>query len=155
MRIYIRGYLSGVPKDEFEQALSESPNVEFGGEFKNPDDLPDMYARVHFTWALDLFEDGANSTWLLSNRIYEGGLFGSLALAAEGSAVASKVASLDLGWIVAPDYADQICSLLDRLTPDEYRRRRAQVLTLPQSEFVDLQDTGRLIQTIAEIGGSS
>ena len=155
VQIYVRGYLSSIPQGEFEQVLADNPNIEFGGEFKNPDDLPGMYAKVHFTWALDLFEDGANSTWLLSNRIYEGGLFGSLALAAEGSAVASKVASLDLGWIVAPDYADQISALLDRLTPDEYRRRRAEVLTLPQSEFVDLQDTGRLIQTIAEIGGSS
>ena len=155
LRIYVRGYLSGVPQDEFEQALAENPNIEFGGEFKNPDDLPDMYARVHFTWALDLFEDGKNSTWLLSNRIYEGGLFGSLALAAEGTAVASKVASLDLGWIVEPDYADQISALLERLTPDEYRRQRAAVLALPQSEFVDLEDTGRLIQTIAAMSGSN
>ena len=69
--------------------------------------------------------------------------------------MASKVASLDLGWIVEPDYADQISALLERLTPDEYRRQRAAVLALPQSEFVDLQDTGRLIQTIAAMSGSN
>jgi succinoglycan biosynthesis protein ExoL len=35
-----------------------------------------LYGDVHFAWAIDWFEAGANSAWLLPNRIYEGGRHG-------------------------------------------------------------------------------
>ena len=32
-------------------------------------DLPRIYAEAHFVWAIDYFEAGGNSDWLLPNRL--------------------------------------------------------------------------------------
>ena len=37
-----------------------------------------IYREVHFSWAIDFFEQGQNSEWLLPNRLYEGCRFGAV-----------------------------------------------------------------------------
>ncbi len=38
------------------------------------DDLAKIYGEVDFAWAIDFFEEGQNSEWLLPNRLYEKGV---------------------------------------------------------------------------------
>ena len=54
---------------------------QFGGPYRNPEDLPELYGDVHFCWTLDYYEEGQNSAWLLPNRVYEGTLYGAVPIA--------------------------------------------------------------------------
>src|SRR3546814_8999676 len=74
----------------------------YGGEYRNPDDLPEIYGRVHLTWAFDFLDEGSNSDWLLPNRLYEGGYFGSVALASSHTETGKKVRELGLGYTFEP-----------------------------------------------------
>src|SRR3546814_11201269 len=74
----------------------------YGGEYRNPDDLPEIYGRVHLTWAFDFLDEGSNSDWLLPNRLYEGGYFGSVALVSSHTETGKKVRELGLGYTFEP-----------------------------------------------------
>ena len=49
------------------------------------EDLAAIYGEVHFTWAIDFFEEGLNSSWLLPNRLYEGCRFGAVPIAMQAA----------------------------------------------------------------------
>jgi succinoglycan biosynthesis protein ExoL len=153
VQIYIRGYPAGVSRGDLDEVTRTHPNVVYEGEFKNPDDLPAIYARVHFTWAIDFFEAGFNSTWLLPNRLYEGALYGSLALAADGTQTAEKVRLLGLGWTFPPALREEIGAFLRNVSVEQYEAARRRVLALPLSEFVDMDDSRHLAEEMTVLAG--
>lgn len=150
VEIYIRGYVAGVSPSTFEAALRR-PNVVFDGPFRNPEDLADIYGRVHFAWAVDLFDGGLNSDWLLSNRLYEGGLYGVPALGAAGTEVARKVAELGLGWSFPAPYDENVAAFLEALHPDVWAAKAHHILGLPETAFVDVTDTRALVEAVREL----
>ncbi|MDB5439729.1 MAG: glycosyl transferase family 1, partial [Caulobacteraceae bacterium] len=75
VEVIIRGRPAYSEFDDFEATVSNARWVRFEGPYV-PDDLASHYAEVHFVWAIDYFEVGLNSSWLLPNRLYEGSWFG-------------------------------------------------------------------------------
>src|SRR5262249_14019083 len=78
VEVIIRGRPTEVAFQSLDQLIAECPHVCFAGPYNYPADLPAIYADVHFSWAIDYYEHGQNSTWLLPNRIYEGSLYGTV-----------------------------------------------------------------------------
>jgi succinoglycan biosynthesis protein ExoL len=68
---------------DFDAQVAAAPGVTFHGAY-DPSELPTIYAGVHFVWAIDYFEEGLNSDWLLPCRLYEGQLYGAVAIALRG-----------------------------------------------------------------------
>lgn len=60
---------------DFDDQIAANPKLTFLGPYV-AQDLPRIYGDVHFAWAVDYFDAGANSDWLLPNRYYEAGAFG-------------------------------------------------------------------------------
>lgn len=60
---------------DFDAQIAANPKLTFLGPYV-AQDLPRIYGDVHFAWAVDFFDEGANSDWLLPNRYYEAGAFG-------------------------------------------------------------------------------
>jgi succinoglycan biosynthesis protein ExoL len=149
-RVHIR--VRGVPSEEdvpmqaLAQAADARTNVAYEGGYDSRRDLPGMYAGVHFAWCVDYQEAGANSDWLLPNRIYEGGLFGALALARKDTATARKVERENLGWAFAEPLDRQICDFLAALDVETYARARRTLEDADRSLFVDDTDTGELLE---------
>ena len=73
--VVLRGRPARVEFDDFDGFVQAEPHMRFEGAYRNPGDLPSIYGEVHFSWAIDFFEEGMNSNWLLPNRLYEGGRF--------------------------------------------------------------------------------
>jgi hypothetical protein len=134
-----------VPTHALETACASRSNLTYEGGYDGRRDLPDMYAGVHFAWCIDYLDAGANSDWLLPNRIYEGGLFGSLALARRNTATASKVERDGLGWAFAEPLEQAICDFLGNLQIEAYERARRAVEDASRSQFVDETDTRDLL----------
>jgi len=84
VEVVIRGRPSGATFPDFEAAIANRPHIRYAGPYRNPDDLPDIYGDVHFNWAVDYYESGQNSSWLLPNRIYEGSFHGTIPIALKG-----------------------------------------------------------------------
>ena len=78
VEVEIRGRpsLSVIP--DFAAQVAGVPGLSFLGPYDRRRDLAAMYRGVHFAWAIDYYEAGANSDWLLPNRLYEGSLHGAV-----------------------------------------------------------------------------
>jgi succinoglycan biosynthesis protein ExoL len=139
--IYLRGVPTETGPAPFQAAAARYPNIIYGGEYSNPDDLAAIYGRVHFTWAFDYLDAGTNSTWLLPNRLYEGGYFGAVALADRDTQTGEKVREMGLGHSFAAPLVENLVAFLRNYSPDDYFTDRARILALPPEEFCDLTDS--------------
>lgn len=79
--------IAGIPShnefEDFERDVRDTPGLRYVGPYGR-DDLPRLYGSVHFAWCIDYFEEGANSEWLLPNRLYESLAFGAVPIALAG-----------------------------------------------------------------------
>ncbi|MGU3537468.1 glucosyl transferase [Methylobacterium sp. A54F] len=150
VRIDLRGHLSETDVDPklFREVVASRPNMHFLGPYRSPEDLAGIYAPVHFSWSVDYHDGGPNSDWLLPNRIYEGGLFGALALARAGTATGRHVEAHGLGWALPEPIDGPAIALLAGLDRQDFARRQAAVAALGTEHFIDHDDVARLIDTV-------
>ncbi|NRA16445.1 MAG: hypothetical protein HRU04_13185 [Oceanospirillaceae bacterium] len=97
IKIKLRGRPAYTEFRDFDSQVNNSPHMSFLGEYQYPDDLSELYSTVDFTWAIDFFEEGGNSEWLLPNRIYEGGAFNTVPLYIISTQIAKKLKALSVG----------------------------------------------------------
>jgi succinoglycan biosynthesis protein ExoL len=129
--------IAGRPSDrefpDFERQVAHTPGFEFLGEYESPD-LERLYRGVHFSWAIDYFEAGANSEWLLPNRLYEGGRHGAVPIALGSAETGRWLAARNLG-VVVRDPALELRQFFEHLDADAYRALEARTLEAPRSWF--------------------
>ena len=131
-----------------------SPGVRFLGAY-GPDDLERLYGQVHFTWAIDYFEEGQNSAWLLPNRLYEGGLHGTPAIALRAVQTGRWLADHGAGLLLDDPEAD-LPRLFGELTPARYAELRAAALAVPIEDLrTSSEDCRRLVARLGELGGAA
>jgi succinoglycan biosynthesis protein ExoL len=143
VRVYIRGRLSreDISEADLAAVLEARPNLVFEGAYRSPEDLGAIYGQVHFSWSMDYTDAGSNSDWLLPNRLYEGGFFGTVALARAGTATGRLVTERGLGMTFDEPVAETVAAFLDSLTPDAYAALRQRIVDAPRDLFVDEADT--------------
>ena len=157
VQIHLRGWVSptDIPRDAFEDAVGTRSNLTYFGPYLNPADLAEIYNQVHFSWCIDYLDAGANSDWLLPNRVYEGGLFGIVALARSETATGRFVATAGLGKNFGEPLTSSIVNYLEGLGPETYERTRRVVMQTPSSVFVDEDDTFKLLVLMSAVGSGS
>lgn len=145
------GYPLALGEKGLWDAIAGRPNIRHGGEYRNPADLARIYGEVDLYWGLDFHEKGANSLWLLPNRLYEGGMCGVVAVAAEGTQTGRRVAEDGLGFVIEAPYDEALAGLLAGLTPERYEEVRRNVLSKPIQHFVETDDSQRLCSRILDL----
>lgn len=152
--VHLRGQASetDVPHRKLEELAASHPNILFEGAYANPHDLADIYGKVHFAWAIDYIAAQSNSKWSLLNRFYEGGLFGAVALAREGTATGGLVTQTGFGWVLPEPVDNSLIELLRGLKPADYARVRRAQTEAPRSMFIDETDTRDLIRALETRG---
>ena len=85
---------------DFHASVEAEPFLSFEGGYRNPEDIEAIYRDVHFSWAIDFFEDDLNSKWLLPNRLYEGCRFGAVPIAMDGTETARFLRSRGIGIVL-------------------------------------------------------
>jgi succinoglycan biosynthesis protein ExoL len=113
----------------FHDALAGNANAAYRGAYK-PEDLPGIYSRAHFSWAVDYYEAGGNSDWLLPNRLYESLGFACVPVAAAGVETARWLTSHGVGVVLAAPLEQTLAAFLSKLTPAGYEALRAAALQL-------------------------
>jgi len=126
------------------------PNFQYLGPYQSPRDLAEIYGEIHFTWAIDFLDAGSNSDWLLPNRLYEGGLFHSIAIAREGTATGDKVAREGLGVALREPIDESLVSWLLEMDAGRYADLAERARAAPRSLFVDESDTAELLTRLVE-----
>ncbi len=135
---------------DFHGTTAQSPHLAYGGTFHYPTDLPALYSGVHFVWAIDFFEEGLNSQWLLPNRLYEGCLNGAIPIALAGTETAAFIERLGIG-VVVPDISHAtLVALFEAMTPERIAQLATAVASQDQTLFrCDATECVALVERLA------
>ena len=152
--IEIRGAPSeeDLPVELIRSVVAQRSNMAYGGAYTSPDDLAYIYNSVHFSWCVDFLDEGANSDWLLPNRIYEGGLYAVPAIARAGTATARKVEEDGLGVSLKDPLEEVATKYFRRLKTKEFASLRDKIKAMPASKFIDRNDTTMLLEDLLDPG---
>jgi succinoglycan biosynthesis protein ExoL len=141
---------------DFDGFVAAEPHIRFAGPYRNPDELAAIYGAVHFCWAIDFFEEGLNSAWLLPNRLYEGCRHGAVPIAVKGTETARFLAERQLGVLLDDASADGLEAALGAVSPEKYAALRRQVAAHDRSEWVaGIADCRALVERLRTAAGSS
>ena len=138
VEVEIRGLPARDVVPEFDAVVAATEGLSFGGAYDRAIDLPALYGRVHFTWAIDFYEDGLNSDWLLPNRLYEGSVFGSVPLALRQVETGRWLARHGCGLLLDPPLEQNLPALFAGMTTPAFEDARQRVVRL---------DPGLLVET--------
>ncbi|KFL31363.1 hypothetical protein JP75_10830 [Devosia riboflavina] len=154
LKVTLRGRPALTEFEDFHETIEAAPHVNFGGAYRYPDDLPAIYSDVHLVWAIDFFEEGQNSAWLLPNRIYEGCLNGVVPIALAGTETAAFIERHGIG-VVIPDIEQQtLQSLFAGMTPERLRELAEAVATVGKRAFrCEAEECVALVSRLAAVAG--
>jgi succinoglycan biosynthesis protein ExoL len=152
VEVIIRGRPAYSEFDDFEATVSSAPWIRFEGPYV-PADLADHYAEVHFVWAIDYFEVGLNSSWLLPNRLYEGSWFGSVPLAEKHVETGVWLARHKAG-VLMDSPAEETPEFFRALTAEKYSQLRNEIRSIPDGDLrIERAEcdalTGRIAGTVS------
>jgi succinoglycan biosynthesis protein ExoL len=156
VEVVVRGRPTPAVFPDFDAEVAGAPHLGWGGPYRSPEDLADLYGDVHFTWGFDFYEAGLNSTWLLPNRLYEGGLYGAVPLAQASVETGRRLAARGLGVLLEEPLAPQLERFFRTLTAERWATLRAAVLRTPRSAWACSPDECRaVVDTIRSLGRRS
>jgi succinoglycan biosynthesis protein ExoL len=152
LRITMHGNVHHHVVPDFETRISAHPNISYHGPYPYPQGLAAVYAGCDMVWAQDLWQAGANSDWLLPNRIYEASVFGCLSIAVSTTETGRKVARDRLGFTVPAATPEALIALIEALDPTAVEALRADLLARDPSQFIYARDDIR--RMVADATGS-
>jgi succinoglycan biosynthesis protein ExoL len=113
---------------DFHAFVEAEPWLSFRGPYRNPEDMAAIYGDVHFSWAIDFFEEGQNSEWLLPNRLYEGCRFGAVPISMGNTETGRFLNRQDIGILLSEATPEVLETAIGRMEQDRFSRLKARVL---------------------------
>ncbi len=132
VELVLAGYPNMAENERFLDEVAETSSTSFLGRYDYPDELSSLYGQVHFNWCVDRSAVGGNSSWLLPNRLYEGGLFGVPALAERGTEAGRWVDAHGSGLVLSAERTlDDLTGLISSMTTEQWLLLREAVREVP------------------------
>lgn len=135
VEVILRGRPSLNEFADFEGFVKNEPFIRFCGPYRNPEDLRAIYEDVDFSWAIDFFEAGQNSNWLLPNRLYESCLHGAVPIAMAGTQTASFLQQKNFGMILGEATPVALMTMFGQLDRAGYAEAQARIVQEPKSSW--------------------
>lgn len=152
VEVILRGRPAYSELPNFDNFIKAEPFIRFLGPYRNPEDLPEIYRQVHFVWAIDFFEEGLNSKWLLPNRLYEGCFHGCLPIAVEGTETARFMKRFQLGFLLKEGTVRAVEELIAGMDAERFETARTRFAEISPSTWCHtLQDCEAIIRSLQEI----
>lgn len=138
LEIHLHGQPARTEIPVFEPLIDARANMTYHGRYRSPEDLADIYAGLDVVWAGDFMEAGYNSVWLLPNRIYEGGYYGTPSIAPSGTETAAWLERHGCGLFVDEPLERTLGERVGQLIEDRapIAERAAALSRLPDVTFI-------------------
>jgi len=143
VRVVLRGRPALDELPDFHEVVAANPDLEFGGPYRYPDDLAEIYAAVDLAWLVDRYDEGQNSDWLLPNRLYESGLNGVPPIGLGGTQVAARMRELGIGLVLDAPSVAATRALFDAVTLEDLDRLRVAQAAVPAETWAADASDGR------------
>lgn len=140
VELSLRGIPARAAVSDFEARVGGRDNVTFGGRYAWPQDLAEIYRDVDLVWAGDFHDAGANSTWLLPNRLYEGGYYAAPALAPADCETGRWIEARGFGFTLPEPLEETLPAFVRGFDRTRLAEPRAKLLGAPDSVFLQPKD---------------
>ncbi len=152
IQVILRGRPAYDQMPDFDDIISKTDHLEFKGPYQYPDDLERIYSEIDFTWAIDKFEKGLNSSWLLPNRLYEGCLYGSIPIAEKHVQTGQYLQKKNIGVLLEEPLLNSAQTFFDHLDEEHARHLKEAVNTTQQTEWMtDIEECKDVVQWITHL----
>lgn len=152
VEIVLRGRPAYSEFDDFDRFVADEPFMQFHGAYANPEDLQKIYDEVHFSWAIDFYEAGQNSNWLLPNRLYEGCRYGSVPIAMQGTETSLFLQERGIGFSLGEPTVEALATLFDAMDTDRYERACENITAQERATWVfDQNDCRTLMERLGRL----
>lgn len=137
---------------DFHGFVDAEPYLSFEGEYRNPEDIARIYGDVHFAWAIDFFEEGQNSKWLLPNRLYEGCRFAAVPITMAGTETSKLARERGVGLELRDASVVAMTEALDAVDATSYGAMKQRLLAGgPATWSYGLADCRALVGKLAAL----
>lgn len=156
VKVIIRGRPAIDQIPEFHEFVASTPGLSFQGPYKNPDELSSIYNSIHFNWVIDRYEEGLNSSWLLPNRLYEGGYYGVVPIAEKNVETGHYYQQLNIGLLLEKLDSEFIANTLMNLSHSAYIDLSESAQAVPKTQwYYDINDCKELVNYISNLAPST
>jgi succinoglycan biosynthesis protein ExoL len=150
VEVVIRGRPSDASFSDFDKVIGNDPTLQFAGPYRSPADLPNIYGDVHFSWAIDYYESGQNSAWLLPNRIYEGSLYGAVPIALADVETGRWLTERKVGVVLGEPLEQQLRTFFQQLDSGAFSVLAGRMDALPRGDLLaSRSDCRALVEALA------
>lgn len=150
--VILRGRPARSEFDDFDGLVAREPFIRFEGPYRNPEDLAAIYGDVDLAWAIDFFEEGLNSAWLLPNRLYEACRHGALPIVLGGTETARLAGQRGIGIALRDARLETLVTRFSAFDDDSYRALHAALARLgPKPWIHDRADCAAFVQRLAAL----
>jgi succinoglycan biosynthesis protein ExoL len=150
--IVLRGRPALSEFPDFHGFVEAEPWLSFRGPYRNPEDMASIYQDVHFSWAIDFFEAGQNSEWLLPNRLYEGCRFGAVPISMGNTETGRFLKQQDIGVLLPQASPEALEAALGKMEEHRFARLKARVLARnPRTWSYDRSDCRALVERLRSL----
>ncbi|TAN00264.1 MAG: glycosyl transferase family 1 [Rhizobiaceae bacterium] len=154
-KVVLRGRPAYREFEDFDGFVEAQPFMRFDGPYRNPEDLAAIYGAVHFSWAIDFFEEGLNSRWLLPNRLFEGCRYGAVPIAMSDTETGNFLAERHLGIVLDQCSGEALAERLGQLDGASFEQMRNRIVNQDQTTWVcDLRDCRSLVARLASLASN-
>lgn len=155
IELYLRGAPARTELGGFESRLDGLGNVRFWGRYKWPHELRSIYDAVDLVWAGDFHDPGANSKWLLPNRLYEGGYYCAPPIAPADSETGRWIDGRGFGFTLAESLEETLPAFIETLTHDRIAAAREKLAAAPEATFLQPRDELKTVIDMALAGAGA
>ncbi|UDL92521.1 glycosyl transferase family 1 [Mesorhizobium sp. PAMC28654] len=147
--IILRGRPALSEFPDFHAFVEAEPWLSFRGPYRNPEDMAAIYREVHFSWAIDFFEDGQNSQWLLPNRLYEGCRFDAVPISMGNTETGRFLKQQDIGVLLSQATPEALEAAVGKMDEHRFGKLRGRVLARnPRTWSHDRNDCQALVEKL-------
>lgn len=129
-------YGDGGLKDDFLKLKEKYSNLEYGGSFRNPDDLGKVYDSFDIHIGCYDQTTGLNQKVAEPNKLYESIYFGKPIIATENTFFGEKVKDLRIGFTIDGSTDDNIINFIESLDVETLNGIRENMLAMPSDELI-------------------
>ncbi|MCA0000445.1 MULTISPECIES: glycosyltransferase family 4 protein [unclassified Mesorhizobium] len=150
--IVLRGRPALTEFPDFHAFVEAEPWLSFRGPYRNPQDMAAIYRDVHFSWAIDFFEAGQNSEWLLPNRLYEGCRFGAVPISMANTETGRFLGRQGIGILLPEASPDALEAALGKMEERRFSMLKERVLSRnPRIWSYDRSDCRALVDKLRSL----
>jgi len=155
VEVTMRGRVARDVVPDFDAVVAGSPGLSFDGPYDRSRDLPELYNAPHFFWAMNFFDPGPISDWLLPNRLYEGGLFGTVPLALRTAETGRWLDAYHAGILLDEPLETSLPAFFAGLDRDRFDAARRAIAAIPVTAFLHDQADCAALTSRLLFGGAS